>query len=395
MLCVALVMSPIVTACESVSDVTGVGQVLSFECRSRPYTGKTRIMIMDFQFNPDVPQLAGKVAGCYQIGCDKDDHCSVSSGVTLDRTLYSRSSPHDPAAWNRDIAAKRLPDGLVDRLEDPYFGVGPDSDHGTATAAIARYAAPDVELVLVQTPLRKRSERVECPAPEKFRAELDDARAARDATIALPATEYEKALLDVIRREHVSVIHQSFGSSRTDLERLCPGLPWGEYLQLDAETKHERNARLDASGAFDGVAVTVVQSAGNEGLEAQSAADEEYCIDDSGFGARSERIIVGAYDPSRAELPRSSFSNFGRCVHVFAPGENIAAPDARGILRTEDGTSAAAPLVSRLIASRIRAGSTAGNVRRELTALARDRTLPLELFPAGALFSDKTTPYEP
>ncbi len=81
--------------------------------------------------------------------------------------------------------------------------------------------------------------------------------------------------------------------------------------------------------------LTVVSSAGNDSTSACGAAGV----------ALDGVIVVGATD---AHDGRSSFSNHGPCVDVFAPGTDvesasIAAPTA---LTTESGTSMAAPHVS-------------------------------------------------
>jgi subtilisin family serine protease len=82
--------------------------------------------------------------------------------------------------------------------------------------------------------------------------------------------------------------------------------------------------------------LTFVTAGGNDG---QSA-----CVDTGGTGMMGS-IVVGATDATDA---RTSWSNYGACLDLFAPGENIrsASIQAADATVAKDGTSMAAPHVA-------------------------------------------------
>jgi len=87
--------------------------------------------------------------------------------------------------------------------------------------------------------------------------------------------------------------------------------------------------QLSASG------VTVVTASGNN--------NEDSCIFSP--GAAPSTINVGSTDPSDQ---KSSFSNYGECQDIWAPGRNVlsASPESDAASKTLSGTSMACPHVS-------------------------------------------------
>lgn len=101
----------------------------------------------------------------------------------------------------------------------------------------------------------------------------------------------------------------------------------------------------------------VVAAAGNDGADACNVTP-----------ARVASIAVGASDRSDS---RAFFSNYGRCVDVFAPGVDIVSRAIGGGERELSGTSMAAPHVAGLVARLISAG-----VEDPVSEILR-RSLPL------------------
>lgn len=89
--------------------------------------------------------------------------------------------------------------------------------------------------------------------------------------------------------------------------------------------------------------IPVVVAAGNSNVDACTQSPS--CVESA--------IVVGATTKSNR---KASFSNFGSCVHLFAPGENIVVANARATRgRTSDlgsasGTSLATPFVAGIAA---------------------------------------------
>ena len=132
------------------------------------------------------------------------------------------------------------------------------------------------------------------------------------------STSEVNAALEYIIKNHKkpAVINMSIGpKDRT--QPLDPGLQYG--IQ-----------QATAAG------ITVFLAMGNFGSEACGGAT-------SAPGALS----VGSVDET---LARSSFSNFGKCSFIWAPGSNIASAKAGGGYAIKSGTSQATPLVAGLAA---------------------------------------------
>ncbi|CAN3370722.1 subtilase-type proteinase Rrt12p [Diutina catenulata] len=143
----------------------------------------------------------------------------------------------------------------------------------------------------------------------------------------------EWAVNDMVSRGQMGVINMSLGSLRS----------------------RALNALVDEAAQLG---VVVVAAAGNENLNA--------CLESpaSATGA----IAVGAIDDQTDRL--ASFSNYGRCVDLFAPGVAVASVDARGESVQMSGTSMASPVVAGLAAIELSKGTEPGEVRHQLVEAA-------------------------
>jgi subtilisin family serine protease len=125
------------------------------------------------------------------------------------------------------------------------------------------------------------------------------------------------------------------------LSRVVAGLDWaasqGAYpAVINMSLGGSANATLDdAVRRAVAVGITVVAAAGNSNADA--------C--DTSPARLSEAITVGATEATDA---RASFSNFGPCVDIFAPGRSITSTyfSADDAVATMSGTSMAAPHVA-------------------------------------------------
>jgi len=125
--------------------------------------------------------------------------------------------------------------------------------------------------------------------------------------------------------------------------------------------------------------VLFVRSAGNDGAALNSGDDGAQCRPGD-----EHQVLVGAYG---VDGERSSFTNFGNCVDVYAPGEAIVAPLPGDWLTLVSGTSFSAPLVARMLAIEAPTPFTPETARAFLahTRLA-NRNLELSHFPPEVVF---------
>jgi subtilisin family serine protease len=82
--------------------------------------------------------------------------------------------------------------------------------------------------------------------------------------------------------------------------------------------------------------IIVVSAAGNENADA--------CLGSP--SSAPETITVGAVDK---DTKIASFSNWGKCVDVFAPGVNILSTIPKNLTSTMSGTSMACPYISGIV----------------------------------------------
>ena len=121
--------------------------------------------------------------------------------------------------------------------------------------------------------------------------------------------------------------------------------------------------------------VLVVQSSGNNGRDLDQQPIYPTGLTSSGKPFPNF-LYVGA---STAAGARASFSNYGKHVHLYAPGEKIWGTMPGGQITAEDGTSIAAPIVAG-IAAMIRAffpRLTAPEVVELLFKTARQGEVPI------------------
>ncbi|KAJ6559978.1 peptidase S8/S53 domain-containing protein [Mycena capillaripes] len=111
--------------------------------------------------------------------------------------------------------------------------------------------------------------------------------------------------------------------------------------------------------------IHVVLSAGNKGAN----QDSKFGPDHSGATNINDK--------------KASFSNFGPCVDVYAPGESILAADfTSGGLAPISGTSFAAPLVSGMIAGIISSTGNLSppNMKKKILADATDKVVDIAAY---------------
>ena len=223
---------------------------------------------------------------------------------------------------------------------------------------------------------------VQCPT----QADVDATAAllcdddVRRAYVERPRASIDRELDELLTVNHIGVWNRSFGKpsrAATEaalLEAGCGKIDLGEYLA----TKGELDATYDACHPAQGY--LEVLAAGNDGSRLDGPEDQEGCRD-----RRPTSIVVGSYGRS---LKRSAFTNYGRCVDVFAPGEDIVATLPDGWLMPMSGTSYSAPLMARWVSLRNDDTFSPTEARNAVLALAdRRRRIPEDQFPSELVYS--------
>jgi hypothetical protein len=372
------------------------------------------VLVMDDGFDLSVPALRGRVAAAYTIVCrpagggdsqvpatfeeakaralaslrNRDELCRLDRGV---------AAKPDPLAsvfryrdrWNRMLANNQLAESVFGATELRQIDTAIDAAfhtarfHGTATAGVIAHDNPEVRLVLVEEELGDAATIMQtftCIKQEEVDrsvALMSDSE-VHDALIAQPSSTLDEDLRAAIMEHRVGVTNESFGRlSRQALEALqrlkgCPVVDLKPYISLAGQIDQ---ARLLAHPSPDGL---LVKSAGNDHSRIDVPEDDFLCAP-----ATTPRVVVGSYDPDGQQ---SSFTNYGACVDLFAPGTQVIAPIPGGWLLPLSGTSFSAPLVARLVS--LDPTTFTGTAARQALLAARDgrQRIPIGRFPTGILY---------
>jgi hypothetical protein len=220
--------------------------------------------------------------------------------------------------------------------------------HGTATSGIVAHGNSGVRLVLVERQLAapgSTEASFECLVQDdvdQLTAILQDPEVVT-AYSSQPPSAYSEEFSAIVSDYNIGVVNESYGRApRVVLEQLqlskgCPAaVSLAAYF---AAANALSRAWTAAHGSLPPYVWT--QSAGNEGVQIDSPSDSASCT-----GPDQRHLLVGSTDLAGT---RSSFSEFGACVDLYAPGEHVIAPYAGGWVFAVQGTSFAAPLVARLV----------------------------------------------
>ena len=278
-----------------------------------------------------------------------DDSCHLTTGISAKANPLPTIAQYE-GRWNAMVRANKTPSEAFTSAEIRQL-MGPiDSEfssfgyHGTATSSTVAHANPSVRLVLVERELGSESSlqtNFPCIAQadiDQFVDLLDDSQVYA-AFVNQPAT-VDAEFAAAQSKYDVGIVNESFGAeSRQTLEMLqsqyCP-----TPVDLSAYFTLLDKATIDHNATLTGPAILTVQAAGNDGVQINTGADSLSC--DLGD---PKALLVGAYNPGT--LSQNSFSNFGACVNLYAPGQAIVVEYAGGWLTWADGTSFSSPLTAR------------------------------------------------
>jgi hypothetical protein len=400
---------------------------------------RRNVLVIDDGFDPTMPEFTGRVAATYSISCEHagrlaevadaatplpmaedagsagDGGASADAGPTLDErkalllmSLQVRdTSCHlvpgvqpkpDPLAsvaqyrarWNNMVHTNQFASQVFSQVEFQQIAtaekeLGKTRFHGTATAGLIAHANPNVRLVLVEE-LLGSSESIMDTFVCFQQSEIDlnvtlfSDPEVRQAYIDRPSSSLDDDFRDLQARHHIGVLNESFGTlSRQALEELqvakgCVPVDLRQYFTVLTDLDSMRAAAHPDPDAL------LVKSAGNDGNQIDSGTDQSMCT-----AGGPPRLYVGAYDARGAQAP---FTNFGRCVDIFAPGVNIIVPIPGGWYFPLSGTSFSAPLTARLVSMDPQPEPFGPAAARDLMLSMRDsaQRIPLYRFPQDVLY---------
>ncbi|HLK93571.1 MAG TPA: S8 family serine peptidase [Polyangia bacterium] len=391
------------------------------------------VMVIDTGIDLTASDLQGRVAAVYTETCADDssgggssDAASppaVDAGPAFDTLkqefLAQLAQPDDSCDLHTGISGKSDPLASIDQYKTRWNAMvranqsisqaftyaefqtlmGPLNNeymnfnyHGTATSSTVAHENPNVRLVLVERELGS-AEALMNNFPCIQQADVDQfvdlmndpqvyaafvAQPAQiDAKIAAAQSQYD-----------VGVVNESFGAaSRQTLEMLqaqncAQPINLSAYFQMLDQATNAHNASIA------GPSVLTVVAAGNDGVQINSGADSLSC--DLGD---PKSLLVGAYNPGT--LAQTSFSNYGACVDLFAPGQAIVVEYAGGWLLWADGTSFASPLTARYasMATDVPAPFAPPTARTAVLGAIQpsNQFLPVALFPQDFFYSPAQT----
>jgi len=157
-----------------------------------------------------------------------------------------------------------------------------------------------------------------------------------------------------------------FGDTRT----IIDGIEWvQQHAQENGKTAV---ANMSLSGPASPALDAAVRSLHNSGVTTIASAGNDN-IDACGLSPAREPAVITVGSTTNIDA-RSSFSNFGSCLDIFAPGSNILSAGSLFDSQTtfSDGTSGSAPHVCGAVALLLEKGIDAENVSQEILARATE-----------------------
>ncbi len=326
-----------------------------------------------------------------------DDSCDLKPGISAKPDPLASVAQYK-ARWNAMVRAGQTPDAVFTPAEITKLMNPIDTEfsafnyHGTATSTTVAHENPDVRLVLVERQLGSE-ESLMTNFPCIQQADIDQLVDLLDDPDVYAAFVKQPAQIDGLltaaeSKGDVGLVNESFGAaSRQTLEMLqaanCPDpVTLSAYYQIIDQATNDHNAMIG------GPPVLTVQAAGNDGVEIDSGADSLSC--DLGD---PKSLLVGAYNPGTSV--QNMFSDFGKCVNVFAPGQAIIVEYAGGWLTWASGTSFASPLTVRYtsMATGVPTPFDPTTARAAVLAAADPTStfLPVGLFPSDFFYLPGTT----
>ncbi len=320
----------------------------------------------------------------------RDERCRLQPGL-VDKPDPLASIARFKDRWNKMVAADKAGNAVFTDAERMEIGEAAKAGlnsarfHGSATASVIATLNPRARLVLVEIQLSTKD------AVERGFTCLDQAAIDRTVEIyvdpdyrsavsAQPRSTLDAEIYDLYAKHGIGIINTSFGElPRTTLENLqiakkCAPVKLGPLFAARGELSRLRDATTRPN------TVLVVRSAGNDGAVVNDTNDDPGC-----YVADVPRLTVGASSPAGVQ---SKFTNRGKCVDLYAPGEDVVGWLPGNWLFPLAGTSFSAPLMARLLSQETWGGTftPAAARARAMAQRGDDGIVPESKFPAKLLY---------
>lgn len=361
---------------------------------------KHTVMVVDRGFDLTNKIFAGKILGAYTLKCkevlneqlsgtidelkkqfykqqvEDDQSCELSSGIEPHINPKFKEVIPDRDAWNnwalmrgRGKSGEELPipstyyyiDNLLSGRDGYYY-------HGTATAGLVSYKNPNVQFVFVDIPLTTTAE-----SREKIKCISESERDAqvsiwKDPDIAKffverPLSNLEQATISLTEQYSVSIRNESFGHfSRQTLEQYlrgyknCPQVDLSPWYEARVKLLEQRELWIEKNYAKRLSLVT--KAAGNSMDEINSPKDSLDCFIGSGT-----KLVIGATNHYGG---KAYFTNYGKCIDLYAGGQDVVISAPYDFLSTASGTSFSAPLTTRYVSMNFSPDMPAQDMKKSL-----------------------------
>jgi hypothetical protein len=383
------------------------------------------VMVVDEGIDQFVPDLQGKVAGAYTEICADDsggggslvpDGGPVDAGPKFDSLkqqliaefaqtdnschlavgIASKSDPMKQIAqykqrWNAMVRANLTTGSAFTAAESSMIvpvvenELGTFNYHGTATATTVAHKNDTVRLVLVERQLMSEQQ-VQAGFTCFDQGEINEVTDLLSDPLVFAAAAGQKATLDAdfaaaITAHNVGFVNESFGTTARQILESMQGAKCPHPIDLSRYFAVITAIDVAHAAGLTGPRALTVRAAGNDGANINSGADALDCNPGD-----PTTVLVGSYNPANGV--QNTFSNFGACVDLFAPGQSIVTMYAGGWLLPVDGTSFASPLTARFGSLNAPTPFTVATARQALVANTDAvKELPASLFPSEFFYA--------
>ncbi len=370
------------------------------------------VMLIDRGIDPHNNVFKDKIIATYTLACKSINEYEDIPAGNLKNELESRDSfifgrecklsegiqshPIDipehiqtlRKEWNSYINGKSFAGPELEEVKDFLKSISSQS-HGTQTGSLIAYKNPKVKFVLIEKKSIRKKRALDCAGLERkipFWSAFAE-EAVQKLIIKKGILSEWRILDEIAKKHHVTLVNKSYGRDRKSIEDLIKEKhcdtklidPMSQYF-TNIRTIEEEIAKKEGLFYDDNKYLTF-RASGNSGLDTNSKKEDYDCTHSRHF------LSVGSYDIPHT---RSKFSNYGKCVDLYAVGSDIVTSYIGNFLKVGKGTSYSSPLALRYASLEFSPSKSPSEIRAELlNHLDSDLFLPYDRHFDHAIFNPK------